>query len=47
MVILEIEITIFTCPISSEWYDGYPKHLDLALTPTKINEQVEKQWNIH
>ena len=45
MVILKIKITVFTCLLSSEGCDSFPKHLDLALAPNKTNEGVEKQWN--
>ena len=45
MVILEIKITVFTCLLSSEGWDSFPKHLDLALAPNKTNEGVKKQWN--
>ena len=43
MVILEIKITVFTCLLSSEGCDSFPKHLDLALAPNKTNEGVKKQ----
>ena len=43
MVILEIKITVFTCLLSSEGCDSFPKHLDLALAPNKTNTGVKKQ----
>ena len=46
MVILEIKTTIFTCMLSSEGCDSFPKHLDLALASNKTNEGIKKQWNI-
>ena len=45
MVILKIKITVFTCLLSSEGWDSFPKHLDLALAPNKTNEGVKKQQN--
>ena len=45
MVILEIKITVFTCLLSSEGCDSFPKHLDLALAPNKTNGRGKKQWN--
>ena len=45
MVILKIKITVFTCLLSSEGCDSFPKHLDLALAPNKTNERVKKQQN--
>ena len=45
VVILEINITIFTCLLSSDGCDSFPKHLDLALAPNKTNKGVKKQWN--
>ena len=46
MVTLEIKITVFTCMLSSEGCDSFPKHLDLALVLNKTNGGVEKQQNI-
>ena len=43
VVILEIKTTVFTCLLSSEGCDSFPKHLDLALAPNKTNEGVKKQ----
>ena len=45
MVILKIKITVFTCLLSSEGCDSFPKHLDLALAPNKTNKGVKKQQN--
>ena len=45
MVILEIKTTVFTCLLSDEGCDSFPKHLDLALAPNKTHEGVKKQWN--
>ena len=41
MVILEIKFTVFSCLLSNEGCDRFPKHLDLALTPNKTNEGVK------
>ena len=46
MVILEIKTTVFTCVLSSEGSDSFPRHLDLALASNKTNRGVKKQWNI-
>ena len=35
----------FTCLLSSQGCDSFPKYLDLALAPNKTNKGVEKQWN--
>ena len=35
--------TVFTCLLSSEGCDSFPKHLDLALASNKTNEGVKKQ----
>ena len=43
MVILEIKFTVFTCLLISEGCRSFPKHLDVALAPTKTNEGVKKQ----
>ena len=43
MVILEIKITVFTCLLSSEGCDSFPKHLYLALAPDKTNKGVKEQ----
>ena len=43
MAILEIKITVFTCLLSKEGCDSFPKHLDLELAPIKTNEGVKKQ----
>jgi len=32
---LEIKVTVFTCLLSSEGCDSFPKHLDLALASNK------------
>ena len=37
------KITACTCLLSREDCDSFPRHLDLALTPSKINEGVEKE----
>ena len=42
MVILEIKITVFTCPSGTEERDSCPERLDLALAPNKTNEGVKK-----
>ena len=41
--ILEIKITVVACLLSNEGCDSFPKHLDLALAPSKTNEGVKKQ----
>ena len=33
----------FTCLLRSERCNSFPKHLDLAMTPNKTNEGVQKQ----
>ena len=43
MVILEIKTTVFTCMLSSEGCDNFPKHLNLALASNKTNGGVKKQ----
>ena len=42
---MEIKITVFTCLLSSEGCDSFPKHLGLALAPNKTNDGVKKQQN--
>ena len=43
VVIFEIKISVFACLLSSEKCDSFLKHVDLALAPNKINEEVKKQ----
>ena len=43
MVILEIKTTVFTCMLSGEGCDSFPKHPDLALASKKTNGGVKKQ----
>ena len=45
MVILEIQITVFTCLLISKGCDSFSKHLDLSLAPNKTNEGGKKQQN--
>ena len=41
--IVETKISLFAFLLCGEEYDGFPKHLDLALAPNKTNEGVKKQ----
>ena len=37
--------TVCTCLLSSEGWNSFPRHQDIALAPKKDNEGVKKQWS--
>ena len=37
----------YICLLRSERCNSFSEHLDLALTPNKINEGAKKQWNTY
>ena len=44
MVTFEIKITVFTCLLTSDGCDSFPKHLGLAPATGKTNKGVQTQW---